>query len=195
MEQIRSFIAIELPREVKQGLGMLVERLRGGGYPVVKWVEPEGIHLTLKFLGDIASDKLPEIIRATGEAAQGISPFAVEISGLGTFPSWQQPRVVWLGVKGEANQLADLQKNIDAALAPLGFPPESRSFTPHLTLARVRERAKAGERQEFGNWLRSTKFDSRLDFTVNAISLMKSELTLQGAIYTRLACIDLIQIG
>jgi 2'-5' RNA ligase len=192
MEQIRSFIAIELPREVKQGLGMLVERLRGVGHPLVKWVEPEGIHLTLKFLGNVASDKLPEIIRVTGEAVQGISPFAVEIRGLGTFPSWQRPQVVWVGVKDEANQLIDLQKNIDAALRDVGFPPEPRFFTPHLTLARVRERAKAGERQEFGNWLCSAKFDSCLDFTVNAISLMKSELTPKGAIYTRLAWIELI---
>jgi 2'-5' RNA ligase len=191
MEQIRSFIAIELPPEVKVGLSSLLEQLQGGGYPFVKWVEPKAIHLTLKFLGNIASDRIGEITAAIKEAAQGTSPFAVEISGLGAFPSWQRTQVVWVGIKGEVNKLADLQKGINAALRPLGFPPELRPFAPHLTLARVRERTKAWQRQELGDWLLTVKFDSCFNFKVDAISLIKSELTPKGAIYTPLTRIEL----
>ena len=186
MEQIRSFIAIELPQEIKVELARARDMLRPHGHPGVKWVEPESIHLTLKFLGDIPSGRVPEIEGAVKEAARGVGAFHLEVGGLGVFPSTQRPRVAWVAVTGEVERLAGLQKGIDSVLLPLGFPRESRPFTPHLTLARVRERASPQERRRFGELVMSTKFEARLPLEVSAISLMRSRLTAAGAIYSRI---------
>ena len=191
MEQIRCFIAIELPSEIRAELDSLEEGLKAGQHPFVKWVAPEGIHLTLKFLGSVASNKVSEIIEAISKAAQGASAMHLQMGGLGVFPNWQRPQVVWVGMRGEIEKLAALQRNIETALAPLGFPPESRGFTAHLTLARLRERASPGEKQRFGEWLRSARSESRTAFEANSLSLMRSQLTPAGAIYTRLASVEL----
>jgi len=191
MEQIRSFIAIELPSGIEAELTSLEERLKTRQYPFVKWVDPEGIHLTLKFLGNIALTTVPEIIEAIARVAQQFSPFRLQIGGLGAFPNLQRPQVVWLGIGGEVGKLATLQRDIDTALSPLGFPPESRSFSPHLTLGRLRERVSPKERQKFGEWVSSTKFETSLSFEVSALSLMRSQLTPSGAIYDQLASLEL----
>ena len=191
MEQVRSFIAIELPSEIRAELASLEERLKARRHPFVKWVDPEGIHLTLKFLGSIALTTVPQIIDAITKIAQPISPFRLQMGGLGVFPNWQRPQVVWVGIGGEVGKLAILQRDMEAALAPLGFPPESRSFSAHLTLGRLRERASPKERQKFGQWVGSTKFEASLTFEVNTLSLMKSQLTPSGAIYSQLASIEL----
>ena len=191
MERIRSFIAIELPPEITAELDSLEGRLKAGQHPFVKWVDPEGIHLTLKFLGNIAPTTVPDIIEAMTRIAQPISPFHLQIGGLGAFPGWQRPQVVWVGVGGEVQKLATLHRGIEAALAPLGFPPESRSFSPHLTLGRLRERASPGDRRRFAQWAQSVKFEASLPFEVDALRLMKSQLTPSGAIYSQLASVQL----
>jgi 2'-5' RNA ligase len=191
MEQIRSFIAIELPQEMKVQLARVRGMPRPQEYPSVKWVEAESIHLTLKFLGNIPSGRIPEIEAAVREAARGVPAFHLEIGGLGVFPSTQRPRVAWVAVGGEVEKLAGLQEGIDSALLPLGFPRESRPFTPHLTLARVRERASPQERRSFGELVMSTKFEARLPLEVSAISLMRSRLTAAGAIYGRIFTVGL----
>ncbi len=187
MEQIRSFIAIELPSEIKRELNSLKKRLKVEQYPFVRWVDPEGIHLTLKFLGNVASTTVPEITEALTKVAQRISPFKLQMGVLGAFPNLRRPQVIWVGVGGEVEKLAILQRDIDAALAPLGFPPESRPFSPHLTLGRLREGASPQERQKLGEWVGSIKFEGSLSFSVDALSLMKSQLTPRGAIYSQLA--------
>ena len=191
MERIRSFIAIELPSEIKAGLTSLEERLKVGQHPFIKWVDPEGIHLTLKFLGNIATTTVPDIIEAIARIAQPISPFHLQIGGLGAFPNWQRPQVVWVGVGGEVQKLATLQRGMEVALASLGFPPESRSFSPHLTLGRLRERASPGDRRRFAQWAQSVKFEASLPFEVDALRLMRSQLTPSGAIYSQLASVEL----
>jgi 2'-5' RNA ligase len=190
-EQIRSFIAIELPEEAKEGLARLKKELERNEHKFVKWVDPWGIHLTLKFLGNIPSKRLTEIIEAIKEAAQGISPFHLEISGLGAFPSLSQARVFWVGIGGELDKLSRLQQNIDSALAVLGFAKEERSFVPHLTLARIRQGASPLERRSFGELVGSTIFDDKYHIKVEAISLMRSQLTPAGAIYTCLSTVGL----
>ena len=140
-EQIRSFIAIELPDEAKEGLARLKKELERDEHKFVKWVDPRGIHLTLKFLGNIPPKQVAEITEAIKGAAQGISPFHLEIGGLGAFPSLRQARVFWVGIGGEVDKLSWLQQNIDSALAALRFAKEERSFVPHLTLARIRQGA------------------------------------------------------
>jgi 2'-5' RNA ligase len=191
-EQIRSFIAIELPEEAKRGLARLRRELEKDEHRFVKWVDPGGIHLTLKFLGNIPFKRVAEMIGAMEEAVQGISPFHLEISGLGAFPSLKQVRVFWVGINGELDKLSRLQQNIDSALAALGFAKEERPFVPHLTLARIREGTPPQDRRSFGELVLSTIFEDKYHIKVEAISLMRSQLTPSGAIYT---CLSMVRLG
>src|SRR4030042_6849797 len=149
-EQIRSFMAIELPEEVKTGLRRLQTELKLPGHTFVKWVAPESIHLTLKFLGNISPQKVAEITRVMEEASQGVNPFQLEVTEVGAFPNMRQPRVLWVGIRGEVDKLVAWQQHIDNGLVPLGFAKETRAFTPHLTLARLREGVSPGDRRDFG---------------------------------------------
>jgi 2'-5' RNA ligase len=191
-EQIRSFIAIELSEEAKKGLAGLKKELEKDEHRFVKWVDPRGIHLTLKFLGNIPSERVTEITEAMGKAVQGISPFCLEVSGLGAFPSLKQARVLWVGIGGELDQLSTLQQNIDSVLAALGFAREERPFVPHLTLARVREGASLPERRSFGELVGSAAFEDKYPIEVEAVRLMRSQLTPAGALYT---CLSVVGLG
>jgi len=191
MEQVRCFIAVELPDELKKGLTQLQSRLKLGKQSWVKWVDPYSTHLTLKFLGSVAVDRIGEITGAIGEAAQGMSPFYLKIKELGVFPNLRRVQVAWVGVSGEVDKLAHLQQRIESNLACIGFAPESRPFTPHLTLARLRDQASLAERQKFGELIVSTRFEAAYTIEVDAISLMKSQLTREGAIYNRISSIGL----
>jgi len=191
MEQIRSFIAIKLPDELKSELTRLEARLKSDKHPWVKWVNPHSIHLTLKFLGNIAVDRTGEITRAMENAVQGISPFHLEIKELGVFPNLRRVQVAWVGISGEVDKLSQLQERIETNLTPLGFAPETRAFTPHLTLARLRDQAPLDERQRFGQLIASTKFEAACTIEVDAISLMRSQLTREGAIYSRISLVEL----
>jgi len=191
MEQVRSFIAIELPDELKLELSQLVAQLKSGEQSWVKWVDPYAIHLTLKFLGNVAVNKLGDITGAIEKAVQGIAPFRLEVKELGVFPNLRRVQVAWVGVSGEVDKLSQLQQRIESNLAPLGFIPESRSFMPHLTLARLRDQASLAERQRFGQLITGTRFKASHSIKVNAISLMRSQLTREGAIYSRISSIGL----
>ena len=190
-EKIRCFVAIELPEEAKGGLARLKEELERDEHRFVKWVEPGGIHLTLKFLGNIPAKRVTEITEAMGGAAQGISQFHLEISGLGAFPSLRQARVFWVGIGGEVDKLSRLVQNIDSALAAIGFAKEERPFVPHLTLARIKQGASPPERRDFGELVGSTIFKDKYHIEVKAVSLMRSQLTPAGAIYSRLKTVAL----
>jgi len=183
-EQIRCFIAIGLPEEAKRGLAMLKKELEREEHKFVKWVEPGGIHLTLKFLGNIPAKRVTEITEAIEKATQVISRFHLEISGLGAFPSLRQARVFWVGIGGEVDKLSGLAQNIDSALAAIGFAEEERPFVPHLTLARIRQGASPPERRDFGELVGSAIFKDKYHIEVEAISLMRSQLTPAGAVYT-----------
>jgi len=191
MEQVRSFIAVELPDELKLGLNQLQAQLKSGSQSPVKWADPNSIHLTLKFLGNISLDKAGDIISAIEKAATGITPFNLEVKGLGVFPNLNRAQVAWVGLSGELEQLSQLQQRLESNLVPLGFPPESRRFTPHLTLARVRDRASLEERNSFGRLIASTGFTTVYRFTVNSVHLMRSQLTREGAIYSRISSVTL----
>ena len=190
MEPIRCFIAVELPEEVKAGLTRLQAKLKASQLRV-KWVDPYGIHLTLKFLGNVAGDRISQITEAIEEAAQGVSPFHLEIKGLGVFPNLRRVQVAWVGVSGEVDKLLQLQQRLESNLAGLGFAPELRAFTPHLTLARVRDQASPDERQRLGQLISGTKFEADYSFPVEAISLIRSQLTREGAIYSQISSVKL----
>jgi 2'-5' RNA ligase len=191
MEEIRSFIAIELPREVKLTLARLENRLKSGSKAPVKWVDPDIIHLTLKFLGNIDAGIAGRITTALEEACRGMHPFTLGLSGLGVFPNPRRVQVVWIGLSGEVERLGQLQKRIDSSLAPLGFKAETRPFTPHLTLARVRDQATPDERQNLGQIVTGTTLEGGGSFNADAVHLMRSQLTSEGPVYTRLSSVIL----
>jgi 2'-5' RNA ligase len=191
MEQVRCFIAVELPDEIKSGLSRLQAQLKSGSQFPVKWVDPYSIHLTLKFLGNVASDRTSSITEAMKGASQGVSPFQLEVKDLGVFPNLRRVQVAWVGVSGEVDKLARLQQKIESALAQLGFAPENRRFTPHLTLARLHNHASPDERQRFGQFIADTRFEAAYSLPVEAINLMRSQLTREGAIYSRISSVGL----
>jgi 2'-5' RNA ligase len=191
MEQVRSFIAIELPDDLKRELGELEALLKSTEPPGIKWIDPSGIHLTLKFLGNIAVDRIEEITGAIAQAAEGIAPFHLTVKDLGVFPNLRRPQVAWVGMSGETDKLCQFQKEIESHLARLDFAAESRSFTPHLTLARLRNQVSPQERQKFGQLIASTSFEAASTIEVDTVRLMRSQLTGAGAIYSRLGTVAL----
>ncbi|MBI2908514.1 MAG: RNA 2',3'-cyclic phosphodiesterase [Chloroflexi bacterium] len=187
MELIRSFIAIELPEELKESLTDLHAKLKQAGGNNVKWVRPEGVHLTLVFLGYVAAEKIPAVTEAMTRVAEGIAPLTLTARGVGAFPSWQRPRVVWVGLEGDIERLKTLQKRLQDALEPLGFTPEKRDFSPHLTLGRVREPISPAERRRMGEVMSAIGFETPVNWKVDSVSLMRSELKPTGAVYSQLA--------
>ena len=185
---IRSFIAIELPDVVVRGLvgtvSYLRERLPGSD---LKWVAPGNIHVTLKFLGEVRLSRIDDVRRVLESVCAATAPIRLSVDELGAFPSPRAPRIVWAGLEGDTERLVSLASRVDAALEPLGFPRESRPFTPHLTIARVRDDASGGTRNTLGTTLATTPIVGCLAFEAVAASLMKSQLTPNGAIYSRVA--------
>jgi RNA 2',3'-cyclic 3'-phosphodiesterase len=190
MEDIRAFIAIKLPEEVKAKLNQLEDQFKSKRLNV-KWVNPENIHLTIKFLGNIGVDSIPKIQEIIEEAALEIVPFKIGVNGVGVFPNAQRVQVIWAGLNGELDKLIQLQKLIDTGLSRLGFVPESRPFTAHLTIARMRDEARDSERETAGKLTGVTLFETSL-FIVESVSLMRSQLRREGPIYTQVFKVDLV---
>ena len=191
MELIRTFIALELPKSVKSSLAQLQDILKQHEQAHVKWVHPDSIHLTLKFLGNVDAGTIPELTDAISEAAGGNAPFHLNLGHLGAFPNVRAPRVIWVGLEGELASLLTLQKSVEGALTTLGFAPENRRFSPHLTLGRIRDKATPGDRRRLGEAVNSLKTEAASPFKINAINLMRSTLTREGALYTCLASVTL----
>ena len=183
-EQIRSFIAIELPQNVKRGLEQIKNKVKQEGYAGIKWVNTEGTHVTLKFLGNISREQEIEISKILEETTKEISPFNLEIAGLGAFPDLGQPRVLWVAINGEVAKLTRLQQEIDFLLSSRGFPKESRPFVPHLTLARLSDSMLPEEKRKIGTFIKSLKLEADFQFNAEAVSLIRSKLTPTGAIYS-----------
>lgn len=138
METLRTFVAVEISEEVRQRAIALVEVLRASQADV-RWVAPETMHLTLKFLGDVPAVETPAVCRAVAEGVAGCKPFALEMRGVGAFPNAHRPRTVWLGAGAGSDALVELHKAVDRTLRALGYPREDRRFEPHLTIGRVRD--------------------------------------------------------
>jgi 2'-5' RNA ligase len=190
-ESIRTFIAVDMPAESKRALRVLQDSLKKGSRAPVKWVDPGSIHLTLKFLGATGAGLVPRILEVIAGAVRGVKPFPVELKGLGAFPNLNRARVVWVGLAGDIEKLAVIQGRIEVGLVPLGFPAEGRAFSPHFTLGRVREQASPDERRRLGELIAATTFDAGGRFTVEAVHLIKSQLTREGPIYSRLGSVEM----
>jgi 2'-5' RNA ligase len=184
IKAIRAFIAIEPPEAVRQAMATLQNRLKYSLTGAISWVRPEGIHLTLKFFGNIAEPDIARISNAVGPVAARFNPLDFEVRRLGLFPEIRRPRVVWLGLEGDISNLKVLQQEVDQELEHCGFSREDRDFRAHLTLARIKstkglsglDRAmKKSETYEAGH------------FRADGLTLFRSNLTPQGAIYSKLA--------
>jgi RNA 2',3'-cyclic 3'-phosphodiesterase len=186
MEVIRAFIAVDLSPEVErsleQVLGQLQQSLRGGA---VRWVPSKNIHLTLKFLGDVSVKNLDLLKDILSSEAVKYSPFEISAAELGAFPSIQRARVIWVGVKAPPT-LAQLQHEIDVETAHLGYPPDERKFSPHLTLGRVARNASPEDSRRIGEALSGTRIGSLGTARIEAVHLYRSDLNPQGSVYTRL---------
>ncbi len=186
-ELIRCFVAIELPDPVKAELAGIQAKFKSARMDFLRWVEPSGIHLTLKFLGEVPHERVPEMVKAIQESVKDIRPFTLQLDQVGVFPNPRQPRVLWVGVGGDIAALRTLQENVDVAFDILDFPREGREFKAHLTLARVRDDATPHQRQMLGEMVACTRLESVSRFTVGGVSLMRSQLMPKGAVYTCLA--------
>lgn len=177
---MRLFVAINLPEALRHTLWTATEPLRAAGYPV-RWVEETGLHLTLKFLGEVAPSREAEIVGAVQSAVEGARPFPLALEGVGAFPTLARPRVVWIGCEA-APPLELLQHRVERALSALGFPVEGRPFRPHLTIGRARRDARprdfGGLEQVVGGLV------VRGEWAVSSVDLMESVLRPSGAQYT-----------
>ena len=191
MENIRAFIAIELPREIRDYLSRLQSPFKKQFNSQVKWANPQSIHLTLSFLGNISAESTGHIEAAMHTATANIKPFVLEITGTGVFPNPSRTRIVWAGVGGDTGELKRLQHAVEQSLVPHGFIAEKRGFSPHLTLGRVRETATTEERRALGAHAISLQVEGKHVFPVRALSLMRSRLEPTGAVYSRIASVEL----
>lgn len=182
---MRAFIAIELPKEVKEGLTKLQDELKKSRANV-KWVEPENIHLNLKFLGEISQEQLEKISAIIKNTAENFCPFYLRVSCLGAFPKIDLPRVIWAGLDQGSAETQNLAKSLEEKIAGIGIAKENRPFSAHITIGRVRP----GESQlalikSLKNLSENFSWGTK-DYLVGKITLFKSTLTPKGPVYTPL---------
>lgn len=185
-EDIRAFVAVELPEEVQAGLARQVEALRRADLRGLRLVRPEAVHLTLKFLGQVPSSATAVISEAMSRVASGRQPFWLELAGAGTFPA-SRARVLWIGLAGDTQALALLHSDLEEALEGLGFAREPRSFSPHLTVARLREDVSVQDRRRAAQAHVAAWPGQGHRLQVHSLSLMQSHRRPEGAVYERLA--------
>ena len=186
---MRLFVAVDPTDAVRAALARAQATMRDGApHADVRWVDPKNLHLTLKFLGNVADERAGEVARAVTAAVAGHAPIALAARGLGAFPSLRRPRVVWAGLVAGVTPLRGVASALDGALVPLGFPPEARPFAAHVTLGRVRSpkgidrlasAITAGAALDFGGW------------TASDVVLYRSHLRPTGSIYEPVARIAL----
>lgn len=181
-DTIRAFVAIELPHRVIVSIAEIQSRLKAYGFNI-RWVRPENIHLTIKFLGNIAAETVAPVCEAVSNAVSDYEPLSLEAGGVGVFPHMRRPRVVWIGITGRNTGLQALQKRVDAELAAMGFAKERRPFKGHLTLGRVKGDVPLKQLQEA---LHACGHDHGGSFAATELVLFKSDLKPTGAEYTKL---------
>jgi 2'-5' RNA ligase len=187
---IRTFIAVPLPEELKRaihnfGQGLVEKGLR------IRLVRPEGIHCTLRFLGDVEEEKVKDIGTAMERAIKGVIPTKLYASGIGVFPHASRPRVIWVGVKGELKQVERLFLNLQNELEGLGFEREKRGFSPHLTIGRWKAPLNSFEKKTLKETLKEHGEWNGGEFDLKEVVLYKSQLHPSGARYTPLSRIPI----
>ncbi len=184
---MRLFIAIEPPKNVLDDLEKIKKSLDVFGKSV-KWVSPQGIHLTLKFLGETPDARVADIKKAIIKGSKGCAPLSLQAMGLSVFPFMENPKVIWTGVSGDLKKLEDLHASIEAALVEEGFARDDNPFRGHFTLGRVKKQIDS---KKLGDLFKEHgTYDSGI-FTADQITLFKSDLDHKGAIYTPVETVKL----
>jgi 2'-5' RNA ligase len=185
---LRLFIALELPSSVLGALETLQSDLRAQvPERAARWVRPAGIHLTLKFLGDVPAEQVDAITAGIHEATKNHAPFTLQAEGLGVFPNPRRARVLWVGVGGEIEALRNLHASVEEYIVPLGYPAEERKFRGHLTLARAARHASRAEQEALGELAARSDLGLLASWQVESVSLVRSQLKPGGAVYTQVA--------
>jgi RNA 2',3'-cyclic 3'-phosphodiesterase len=181
---IRAFLAVDPPEEVFREIIKIQERLRKAIQGDIRWVRPEGIHLTLKFFGYVYQSDIANISSVVKNGVANMRALSLNVRSLGAFPTATRPRVLWLGIDGDTDALIGLQAKIDTGFQEYGFKKEERPFRPHLTLARVKEpKGLVG----LAEAVKKNEGYVAGSFTVSGLTLFKSDLRPTGAIYTKLS--------
>ncbi len=186
-EILRAFIAIELPGKAVSSVVRIQEELRSYHFKI-RWVKPENMHLTLKFLGDIHVDDAGKIEDAISDAAKDYGPMQFSVKGIGVFPGVKRPQVVWCGLKGDTASLIQLQIHLDEKLSDMGFLKEKRAFKVHLTLGRVK--GSVSPEKMIDAMRDMSAFESE-PFQLDTVTLFRSDLQPSGAVYTKLKSVSL----
>jgi len=176
---MRLFVAVNPGDSVRQQIWRVSSALRDAAFPI-RWVDPAGMHVTVKFLGEVDAAREPDIVAGLEAACGDATAFDLSIGGFSAFPNADRPRVVWVGCE-RARALAELQHEIEIEMHRLGFPPDGRTFRPHFTIGRVRR--GAGRCVGLGDCLRDLHLAESV--AVHAVDLMESTLARSGARYTR----------
>lgn len=185
MQPLRTFIAADIPPTIQQAMQSHVDRLRRSIGDLVRWAPVQNIHLTLKFLGEVSPASVAILTQMLRAEADSYSAFDISIGGLGSFPNPKQARVLWIGIQAPA-ELEALQRGIESACARLGYAPDARPFSPHLTIGRVQDRISPADQQKIRKALDETKIDSLGVARVDSLHLYKSDLKPGGSVYTKL---------
>jgi 2'-5' RNA ligase len=183
---MRTFIAIELPERIKKKIEELQAPLKKTN-AFVSWVKPENIHVTLKFLGEVPENKINEVFSATDKALEGAKKFTMSLKGMGAFPDFRRPRVIWIGAGSGEKELSYLANRIEEEMEKIGFPKEERKFSAHFTVGRVKSPKNIEKLMEL---VKASDFQTD-DIEVSEMVVMKSQLHPAGAIYTPLKKIPL----
>jgi len=184
---MRTFIAVELPEQIKKQIEVLQVPLKKTN-AFVSWVKPGNIHITLKFLGEVPEEKIDEVFSATELALKGAKSFKMNLKGMGAFPDFRRPRVIWIGTGKGGEELSDMANKIEDEMEKIGYPKEKRKFSPHFTIGRVKSPKNIEKLVEL---VKSADFETE-DIEVNEVTVMKSQLHPAGAIYTPLKKIPLL---
>ena len=179
---MRTFIAIEISAEIRAALTRIESHLKYSGADV-KWVSPENIHLTLKFLGEITEEKYEEVKVSLDEVAKTVAPFEISLKNIGAFPNIDFPRVLWVGLDKGAKESTELAKRVDNALSKIGFEKEARAFAAHLTIGRVRS---SKNKPALTENIAKHPVEIAKSHIASSVILFHSELTPNGSIYTKL---------
>ncbi|MDF2714796.1 MAG: 2-5 ligase [Paenibacillus sp.] len=171
-DQPRLFVAVPIPAELKAKAGAAMNGLKRQ-LPFKRWVHPDDLHITLKFIGDVAPSTVPAIETALERIAARSNPFALQLSGAGTFGAPQAPRVLWAGLGDKLQPLKSLQADVESQLAELGYEPENRPYSPHVTLARQYSGTGPARKDALAGLFRP-EGDSPLEWTADRIVLYRS---------------------
>ena len=181
MNTLRVFTAVKITPEIRSSASRLIDRLKVAPAKVT-WTKAVNLHYTLKFLGDVPATESNDVCRAVQEAVGPFTPFEIVAAVLGAFPSISHPRTLWLGVRDGEEQISLVFQAIERLLTPLGYPPEGRRFTPHLTLGRVRESSPAALQDLSALLTKHADFDAGA-MTVDSVTVFSSKLGRDGPNY------------